>query len=249
MHIHLPKPLHGWREFLGEVGIIVIGVLIALGFEEVASNLRNAASRQEATDSVFAELRQNVSYLKGRMATQYCVERRLDEIGDLLAKAGTGRVSPQPKWIGQPSVWFASDEAWVAATGSGRASLFSPDQQLQLSAIYVTTNRFVDAENREQEAWAQLRGLEGWTSPLGGAGRVHFATALQSARYELWETRITMEEALRRAKAAGVGDLNAKTMAGAGFAIPHAICLPIDTPRDKALQILSKDSPPWGQPK
>jgi len=23
MHFHLPKPLHGWREFAGEVGIIV----------------------------------------------------------------------------------------------------------------------------------------------------------------------------------------------------------------------------------
>ena len=30
MHFHLPKPLHGWREFAGEVAIIVIGVLIAL---------------------------------------------------------------------------------------------------------------------------------------------------------------------------------------------------------------------------
>jgi len=30
MHFRLPKPLHGWREFAGEVGIIVIGVLIAL---------------------------------------------------------------------------------------------------------------------------------------------------------------------------------------------------------------------------
>ena len=30
MHFHFPKPLHGWREFVGEVGIIVIGVLIAL---------------------------------------------------------------------------------------------------------------------------------------------------------------------------------------------------------------------------
>jgi uncharacterized membrane protein YraQ (UPF0718 family) len=29
MHFHLPKPLHGWREFKGEVGIIVLGVLIA----------------------------------------------------------------------------------------------------------------------------------------------------------------------------------------------------------------------------
>ena len=29
MHLHLPKPLHGWRAFVGEVGIIVLGVLIA----------------------------------------------------------------------------------------------------------------------------------------------------------------------------------------------------------------------------
>jgi hypothetical protein len=30
MHFHLPGPLHGWREFAGEVGIIVLGVLIVL---------------------------------------------------------------------------------------------------------------------------------------------------------------------------------------------------------------------------
>ena len=34
MHFHLPKPLHGWRVFVGEVGIIVIGVLIALGTQQ-----------------------------------------------------------------------------------------------------------------------------------------------------------------------------------------------------------------------
>jgi len=26
MHVHLPKSLHGWRAFAGEVGIIVMGV-------------------------------------------------------------------------------------------------------------------------------------------------------------------------------------------------------------------------------
>ena len=31
MYVQLPKPLHGWRQFAGEVGIIVLGVLIALG--------------------------------------------------------------------------------------------------------------------------------------------------------------------------------------------------------------------------
>jgi len=36
MHIPLPKPLHGWRAFVGEVGIIVLGVLIALAFGQLA---------------------------------------------------------------------------------------------------------------------------------------------------------------------------------------------------------------------
>ena len=40
----LPKPLHGWREFAGEVGIIVLGVLIALGAGQVAEK---AHQRQE----------------------------------------------------------------------------------------------------------------------------------------------------------------------------------------------------------
>lgn len=248
MHVHNVKPVHGWSEFLNEIVIIVIGVLIALSFEEVVSYLRDSGKRQEAADAVTAELRQNMAYLHARMQTQQCVERRLDEIGDLLGRAGAGPLPMQPKWVGQPSVWFASDEAWVTATGSGSASLFSPERQNQLSGIYVTTKRFVEAETREQDAWAQLRGLESWAGPLGETARVHFATALQSARYELWETRVAMEEAFRRAKTAGIPDAPARAQDD-GYAVPHAVCLPIDTPREKALQILSKDTPPWGQPK
>ena len=39
MHVQLPKPLHGWRAFVGEVGIIVIGVLIALGAQQIAETI------------------------------------------------------------------------------------------------------------------------------------------------------------------------------------------------------------------
>lgn len=41
MHIHLPKALHGWRDFLKEVGIIVLGVLIALGAEQGVEAVRD----------------------------------------------------------------------------------------------------------------------------------------------------------------------------------------------------------------
>lgn len=36
MHLKLPKPLHGWRAFAGEVGIVVLGVILALAFGEAA---------------------------------------------------------------------------------------------------------------------------------------------------------------------------------------------------------------------
>ena len=41
MRFLLPKPIHGWRAFSGEVGIIVIGVLIALGAQQVAERVRD----------------------------------------------------------------------------------------------------------------------------------------------------------------------------------------------------------------
>ena len=51
MHVHLPKPLHGWRAFVGEVGIIVLGVLIALAAEQL---VQNGHEQAEARDAVRA---------------------------------------------------------------------------------------------------------------------------------------------------------------------------------------------------
>jgi hypothetical protein len=248
MHVHLPKPLHGWREFFGEVGIIVLGVLIALGVEQIASELRDRANERQARRAVYAEIKQNLSYMTARMRTQDCIERRLDEIGSILGKAGYGTLSPQPRWIGQPAIWYNSDERWQAATASGRASLFSADEQSRLGGVYVATKQFVSAEEREQDAWAQLRGLESWSGPLAPAGRVHFVSALQAARMELWATNVAAKIAFQRAKDLGLGDYAPKAMLE-GYALPHAVCLPIDTPRDRALKILDGNSGIGGQPK
>jgi type II secretory pathway pseudopilin PulG len=247
MRFRIPKPLHGWREFAGEVGVIVLGVLIALAFEQFATEVRDQASARQARRAVYGEINQNLSYMQARMETQPCVERRLSEIGRLLANARDGELSPQPKWIGQPAIWINSDERWQAATSGGQVSLFSPDEQARLAAIYSATKQFIVSEEREQSAWAQLRGLESWTGPLGPEGRVHFISALQAARLELWETRTIAKIAFQRAKAIGVADVRPKVMTE-GTPMPHAVCLPIDTPRERALQLLNGNSGLGGQP-
>jgi hypothetical protein len=50
MRFRLPKPLHGWRAFVGEVGIIVVGVLIALGAEQAVESARCAVKARMAKD-------------------------------------------------------------------------------------------------------------------------------------------------------------------------------------------------------
>jgi hypothetical protein len=249
MEIHKPKPVHNWRELLSEVGVVVIGIVIALSLEEGLRALHDRGIASEAREAVRQEIRQNLSFMSGRLETQPCIERRLDEVGSLLESSREGELKTRPNWVSQPSIYFLSNQRWQAATGSGRISLLTTDEQGSLGVFSVINTRFNDAEAREQAAWSQLRGLETWQGPLGSQGRVHFTSALQEARYELWETRITIGLALRLAKKLGIEPDMPKTMDN-NYVIPHAICLPISTPREQALKTLSQDgSPPWGQPK
>jgi len=49
MLFKLPRPLHGWRAFFGEVAIIVFGVLIALAFGQLVDAWwRDKVSHAEA---------------------------------------------------------------------------------------------------------------------------------------------------------------------------------------------------------
>ena len=60
--IHKPKPIHNWREFLSEISIVVIGILIALLLEQgvEAWRLREKADAGEA--SIRAEFSDQLAY-------------------------------------------------------------------------------------------------------------------------------------------------------------------------------------------
>ena len=78
MHFHLPKPMHGWREFAGEVGVIVLGVLIALGGEQLVQWAHDRNKQHEMLERLFEESRLNVAQLRDRRpaATAFAKEAR-----------------------------------------------------------------------------------------------------------------------------------------------------------------------------
>ena len=56
MDVHKPKPVRTWRELLGEIGIIVIGVLIALGAEQAIEAIHERSEAAQLRSALKAEL-------------------------------------------------------------------------------------------------------------------------------------------------------------------------------------------------
>src|SRR3954471_20407124 len=90
MHFHLPKPLHGWREFAGEVGIIVMGVLIALGAEQVVETVHGKAEVAEFRGAVDNELSYDLGSYRQRLMLGPCVQARLAELDHVIASDRAG---------------------------------------------------------------------------------------------------------------------------------------------------------------
>ncbi|HEY5105520.1 MAG TPA: hypothetical protein VII73_01975 [Caulobacteraceae bacterium] len=186
MDIHKPKAAHGWRDFASEIGTIVLGVLVALVLEQAVQTFREHRASAEARENVRLEIARNLAELKTRVDIQACLDRHLGEIGDLLVRTGEGELKPQASWIGRPPFWSFPSGAWQAATGGGRTALLTRDEQLRLGGYYARFELIEREEEREQIAWAHLRGLETWRGPLGPFGHFGFTQALQDARYSAY---------------------------------------------------------------
>src|SRR5689334_18395631 len=150
MQFKLPKPLHGWREFAGEVGIIVLGVLIALGAQQIVESFHEAQVKRETVSAARAELATALGDFVNRRLLEPCIDRRFDEVSALLsASARPGYRAPT--WIGRPQFWGFDASAWDAASAGGRVALLSPEEQAALGGIYAQLHDVTLLERDEQK--------------------------------------------------------------------------------------------------
>lgn len=194
MHIHLPKPLHGWRAFFGEVGVIVLGILIALTLEQMIETIHENKIAGEARDAVKAEVRENLWWLELRGQREPCVRRRLGELDDLLARARRGASTPLVRYLGTLPHAKITTLRWEANSEAGRASLFSADEQRTLGNMYYTTEQFREAEDQEEIIWSKMRFIQGLQqlTPLD----VHdLAIFLAEAHYQNWIVLLALHRA------------------------------------------------------
>jgi hypothetical protein len=228
MEVHKPKhPVHGLRELLKEVGIIVIGVLIALGAEQAVSWLHERHDSAEARRNIRAELAADLADLRNRNAIEPCIRRRMDQVAQRIS-ASQDKAYVAPSWVGRPQVYQMVSARWTAATSAGRGALLSPEDQATFGQLYARLDNLTGIEVREQQAWAHLRVMEGLprVSPVMEA---QLRLALADARLADWEMRLQLLDNEDFARQLGLPKVAARDRGS------PSICLPIDLPRDQAL--------------
>jgi len=224
MHFHLPKPLHGWREFAGEVGIIVIGVLIALGAEQLVEAAHQRQEGAQAERIIRSEVELNLGRLQSRMEIHGCVVRRIDQIQALLDLAASDPRIITPSWIGRPQYWTYLNSRWQAESQAGRAALVDPSRLSYYGIMYSRMENLLDEMGVEQTDWAKLRTLE-HLRRLDPDAALQFNLILQDARYRNWRLALVTDQLFDMAKTL---QLRATPNATAA---DRSICLPITTTR------------------
>ncbi len=142
MHIHPPKPLHGWQEFLNEIFVIVVGVLIALGFEQVVEEFHWQHKAAEGRERLRLELRAQFSLAAEQAIVTPCILAQLDRLRDHLGPDGVGKAPmPLDHWPDNDAVlrlptrpW--SHNTWDALQQDGTSIHFASDEQRYLGALY-----------------------------------------------------------------------------------------------------------------
>ncbi len=156
MHIHLPTPVHGWREFVGELGIIVLGVLIALGAEQFVGWARDRYELAEARQALHVELSFDAASLQAIAAQDACADARLGLL-ESWAK-GTAKIDSThlASMNNRPLLYTLSTTAWDVTKASAIAARMPIKERLLYASVYDALDNEKGHVLDERRAWDLL---------------------------------------------------------------------------------------------
>lgn len=153
--IHKVKPIHGWREFFGEVGIIVIGVLIALTGEQAVERLHYRTEMSEAREALKVEIESNLWSIDDRLRLTACVNARLNDIDRWADSQGTNNPLKLVEPVAGPTVQVTGTSVWRITTASVVGKMPFQDR-VYYARLYDTLATADGLTERMADQWRTL---------------------------------------------------------------------------------------------
>jgi len=179
MRFAFPRIGRRGRSFAWEVAIIIVGVLIALALEQVASNWRDRARMNDIRASMNEEIADFADIFTLRMRVTGCIGRKLDALDTVLA-----RPNAQGPWrsVGRAPFFFSSQGAWNSDASDLLSRHLGPETFRIYGEIYQGMAQFTALSQQEQDQWIALQTLERQDEPLAGERRWRLVEASAGAR-------------------------------------------------------------------
>jgi len=148
MEIHGPEgPTHSFKDFAIHIGIVTIGILIALGLEGARETWREHTALVETRESFRRELETNRDILKLELRRVTRIARELDEVIPALpALAGKpADLAARVQEI-KPAGYFFKTDAWDKAMAAGTLAHMSADEVSRYSNYYLTIKSYLEVQ-------------------------------------------------------------------------------------------------------
>lgn len=158
----VPTPMNGWRPFWGEVGIIVLGVLIALGAQQIVEAIQWKREVAGFRTSVREEIAINLGTYPYRSKQARCIKLRLDELQRWLDGWRSGKTQRLAGPIGVPASRVIRTSVW-ASRDPGTFAHMPRAEKEQYADLY---DEFANNEVHrldERAAWIELANFDGAT--------------------------------------------------------------------------------------
>jgi hypothetical protein len=185
MDIHKPKPWHGWRELLKETGTIVIGVLIAIAFEQTVEWLHWRHKLDDAEAAVRFELHDDdLPQAYARVVVRGCLDKRLDALTAALATDQSRETFRRLAQAYNPPFRTWDMNAWHVMISADVLSRLTAEEALHRSQVYNVVPALGDTNVLERHDTTDLGALDPKPGALTPAERDRAVLALQRLRYD-----------------------------------------------------------------
>ena len=169
MRIKLPAPRNGWRVFAGEVGVIVLGVVIALAAQQYVETLQWREEVRRTEEALTIEIADSVLHASERQMVNPCLS---DRLRNLIRKVSSteGPWSGDPMPLNQSALAVTtvsaapyrtpnrpwSGNVWEAAQNAGVFNHMRRERVAAFSKVYARMEGLRKVNEVEHQVFPQL---------------------------------------------------------------------------------------------